>query len=414
MAYKVPCCACNSFDSAMILGCMIVGILCYGGVVAEILLGGQSLNFVYLLSNPNGTMKLGHFIFLFGTLVLVLAQISSFHSLRHINLVSLILCLAYGACATAAGSIYIGNSKNAPIRDYSINRAEEHRISSAFNAISIIITTYTCAVLPEIQATIAPPVKGKMFEGLCLCSGVVVTTFFNVPISGYWSFGNQAMAKTVLANFMGDDKYLLPIWFLLMTKVFTLLQVSAVSMVCLQPINEIIENKFSDPNVDQFSIRNVVPRVIFRSTAAIIATIFATVLPFFGDIMALLGAFGCIPLGLILPMLFYNLTVKPSKLSLVFLANTSIVVVNALARPRWGKYVVGPLQFGICYVAVIAGVLLGGQSLKFIYLLSNPNGTMKLYLFTTIFGVLMLFLAQIPSFHSLRHINLVSLFLALA
>jgi hypothetical protein len=38
-----------------------------------------------------------------------------------------------------------------------------------------------------------------------------------------------------------------------------------------------------------------------------------------------LGAFGCIPLGLILPMLFYNLTFKPSKLSLVFLANTSIV-----------------------------------------------------------------------------------------
>lgn len=52
-------------------------------------------------------MKLEHFIFLFGTFVLVMAQIPSFHSLRHINLVSLILCLAYSACATAA-SIYIG------------------------------------------------------------------------------------------------------------------------------------------------------------------------------------------------------------------------------------------------------------------------------------------------------------------
>lgn len=39
--------------------------------------------------------------------MLVLAQIPSFHSLRHINLVSLVLCLAYSACATA-GSIYIG------------------------------------------------------------------------------------------------------------------------------------------------------------------------------------------------------------------------------------------------------------------------------------------------------------------
>jgi amino acid permease len=100
--------------------------------------------------------------------------------------------------------------------------------------------------------------------------------------------------------------------------------------VYLQPINEIIEKKFADPNADQFSIRNVVPRVIFRSTAVIIATIFAAVLPFFGDIMALLGAFGCIPLGLILPMLFYNSTFKPSKLSLIFLANTSIVVVSSV------------------------------------------------------------------------------------
>lgn len=71
--------------------------------------------------------------------------------------------------------------------------------------------------------------------------------------------------------------------------------------VYMQPINEIIEKKFADPNVDQFSIRNVVPRVMFRSTAVIMATIFAAVLPFFGDIMAL---FGCISLDLILPMLF--------------------------------------------------------------------------------------------------------------
>lgn len=39
--------------------------------------------------------------------MLILAQIPSFHSLRHVNLVSLVLCLLYSACA-AAGSIYIG------------------------------------------------------------------------------------------------------------------------------------------------------------------------------------------------------------------------------------------------------------------------------------------------------------------
>ena len=63
--------------------------------------------FIYLLSRPNGTMQLYQFVIISGVLMLVLAQIPSFHSLRHINLVSLVLCLSYSASATA-GSIYIG------------------------------------------------------------------------------------------------------------------------------------------------------------------------------------------------------------------------------------------------------------------------------------------------------------------
>lgn len=69
-----------------------------------------------------------------------------------------------------------------------------------------------------------------MFKGLLVCYAVVVTTFFSVAISGYWAFGNQAKG-TVIMNFMPDDKPLLPTWILLMTNVFTLLQVAAVTVV---------------------------------------------------------------------------------------------------------------------------------------------------------------------------------------
>ncbi|KAF8403211.1 hypothetical protein HHK36_011310 [Tetracentron sinense] len=534
--------------------------ICYGAVVACTLLGGQSLKFIYLLSNPDGTMKLYQFIVICGVLMLVLAQIPSFHSLRHINLVSLILCLAYSACTTV-GSIYIAKTQN-PTKDYSVNGDGKNRMFGAFNAISIIATTYGNGIIPEIQATIAPPVKGKMFKGLCVCYAVTLATFFCVAISGYWAFGNQAQG-TVLANFMVDGKPLVPMWFLLMTNVFTLLQVSATSVVYMQPTNEVLERKFADPKRDQFSVRNVVPRFIFRSLSVIIATILAAMLPFFGDIFAVFGAFGFIPLDFVLPMVFYNVTFRPSKGSLIFWGNTFIAVVfsflgalgaissvrqiildaktyslfspsRAMATvppnstdtpareeedglsgyspvplqsskeldagalfvlksrgswlhcgyhlttsivapallslpfafallgwvggvfcltmgalvtfysynllslvlehheqlghrqlrfrdmatdilgPGWSRYYVGPLQFSICYGAVVACTLLGGQSLKFIYLLSNPDGTMKLYQFIVICGVLMLVLAQIPSFHSLRHINLVSLILCLA
>ncbi|XP_062091893.1 GABA transporter 1-like [Humulus lupulus] len=300
--------------------------ICFGIVIASTLLGGQSLKFIYLLANPNGEMKLYHFIIMFGSVVLVLAQMPSFHSLRHINLISLLLCLAYSACA-AAGSVNIGYSKDAPRRDYSVKGSEKDRIFGTFNAISIIATAYASGIIPEIQATIAPPVQGKMFKGLCVCYSVIALTYFSVGISGYWAFGNQAQG-TILANFMGVDKPLLPTWFLVITNAFAVTQVLAVTLVYLQPTNEVFENKFADPKMEQFSTRNIIPRLIFRSLSVIVGTFFAAMLPFFGDLMALFGAFGCIPLDFILPMIFYNVTFKPSKRGLIFWINSVIVAAS--------------------------------------------------------------------------------------
>lgn len=299
--------------------------LCYGGVIACILLGGQSLKYIYVLSSSKEKMQLYQFVAIFGILMLVLVQIPSFHSLRHINLISLVLCLAYSACTTA-GSIYIGHSKHAPEKVYSVSGTGEDRIFGSFNAISIIATTYGNGIIPEIHATIAAPVKGKMLKGLCVCYAVVVTTFFSVAISGYWAFGNQAQG-TVLLNFLVDGKPLLPTWVLLMTNVFTLLQVSAVAVVYLQPTNEVLERKFADPKIEQFSVRNTTPRLVFRSLSVVIATTVAAMFPFFGDINAVIGAFGCIPLDFILPMIFYNVTFKPSKNSLIFWGNTTIASI---------------------------------------------------------------------------------------
>ncbi|KAI4346431.1 hypothetical protein L6164_007327 [Bauhinia variegata] len=302
-------------------------IICYGAVIGGPLVVGQSLKFIYALYHPTGSMKLYQFIMMSGFIVLVLAQVPSFHSLRHINLVSLLLCLCYSAF-TAVGSIYIGHSNKAPERDYSINGSEADRVLGAFNGISIIATAYACGIIPEIQATIASPVKGKMFKGLCICYSVIAATYFSVAISGYWAFG-KLTRPTILASFMGVEKPLLPTWFLVVTNIFILLQVLAVTGAYLQPTNELIETVFADPRKDEFSIRNVVPRLILRSFAVITATVLAAMLPFFADITALFGAFGSIPLDFILPMIFYNLTFKPSKKSIIFWANTLIAVASS-------------------------------------------------------------------------------------
>ncbi|XP_021812129.1 GABA transporter 1 [Prunus avium] len=303
-------------------------LVCYGAVVACTLLGGQCLKAVFLLSNPTGTMKLYEFVIIFGCLMLFLAQIPSFHSLRHINLVSVVLCLAYSVC-TAAACIYIGSSSKGPHKDYSLKGNTQNRVFGVFNANAIIATTFGNGIIPEIQATIAPPVKGKMFKGLCLCYAVVTMTFSSVAISGYWAFGNQAEGL-ILSNFLDDGKPLVPKWFIFMTNLFTILQLSAVGVVYLQPTNEVLERAFVDPTSEEFSTRNVIPRVVFRSLSVVLATIIAAMLPFFGDINSVIGAFGFIPLDFILPVVFYNLTFKPSKKSPIFLLNITIAVVFSI------------------------------------------------------------------------------------
>ncbi|XP_058751036.1 GABA transporter 1-like [Vicia villosa] len=302
--------------------------VCYGVVVACILLGGQCMKAIYVLSNPNGSTKLYEFVIIFGCFMLILAQIPSFHSLRHINLVSLVLCLLYSAFA-AAGSIYIGNSSKGPEKNYSIKGDTENRVFGIFNALSIIATTYGNGIIPEIQATLAPPVKGKMFKGLSVCYAIVIVTFFTVTISGYWAFGNESQGL-ILSNFVDNGKPLLPKWFIIMSNAFTIAQLSAVSAVYLQPTNEVLEQTFGDPKSPQFSTRNVIPRVISRSIAITIATIIAAMLPFFGDINSLIGAFGFMPLDFVLPVIFYNLTFKPSKRSTIFWLNVTIAVVFSI------------------------------------------------------------------------------------
>ncbi|KVH90693.1 hypothetical protein Ccrd_007274 [Cynara cardunculus var. scolymus] len=256
-----------------------------------------------LLSLPFAFASLG---WTAGVLSLVIGAIVTFYSY---NLISLVLehhaalghrhlrfrDMAYDILGTTKGT-----NKN-----YSLSTNDETRIFGIFNAMAIVATTFGNGIIPEIQATLAPPVKGKMFKGLCVCYAVVTVTFFSVAISGYWAFGNEAEGL-ILSNFLDHDGN---------------------PLVYLQPTNEVLEKTFADPTRGEFSARNVVPRVISRSISVILATTIAAMLPFFGDINAMIGAFGFFPLDFVLPMVLFNMTFKPSKRSPMFWLNSSIAVI---------------------------------------------------------------------------------------
>lgn len=303
--------------------------VCLGSVIGSTLLGGQSLKFIYLIYHPNGSIKLYEFIIIFGIVMLFLAQMPSFHSLRHLNLISLILCVLYSICVVG-GSIHAGNSKLNAEKDYSFTGSSVSKVFGAFNSVAIIATTYGNGIIPEIQATLSPPVSGKMFKGLCICYTVVISTFFSVAVSGYWAFGNQA-AGNIFNNFApAGEPSLVPNWLLFTANICVLLQLFAVALVYSQPTFEVLEGKSGDTNQGKFSVRNLIPRLFLRSVYVSVATLIAAMLPFFGDINGVIGAFGFMPLDFVFPLVFYNLTFKPSKRSLIFWINTLIAVVFSI------------------------------------------------------------------------------------
>ncbi|CAN1743794.1 Probable GABA transporter 2 [Linum perenne] len=217
--------------------------------IGTILLSGECLQIMYSELSPHGSMKLYEFIAIVTAVMMVLSQMPSFHSLRHINLVSLLLSFGYTFLVVAA-CIYAESQ-------------DSHKVFSAFTSLSIIAAIFGNGILPEIQATLAPPATGKMLKGL----------------------------------------------------------------VYSQVAFEVMEKKSADPSKGMFSIRNLIPRIILRSLYMAACGFVAAMLPFFGDINGIVGAIGFIPLDFILPMLLYNITFKPSKSSSTYWINMIIMVV---------------------------------------------------------------------------------------
>lgn len=292
-----------------------------------ILLGGGTLEAIIKTAiSSSGHVKLYEYTVIFGALSLIIAQVPSFHSLRFFNLFSMLLCLGFSICAVV-GSIISGVAPQAPPKDYSVQGSHIHIMFGAFNAISIMMTAYANPIIVEIQATLAPPTTGKMLKALLVCYSMALLTFFSVAITGYWAFGNSSQG--VIFNNMQP---FVPKWLYILANALVCLQLIPSTALCLQPIFAKYEGMVVDVKAGQFSPRNVLLRLVGRSALVSVATLFAAMLPFFADFSALMGAFGFMPLCIILPLVYYTLVFanKRKGFRLITLLNMLIIVLASL------------------------------------------------------------------------------------
>ncbi|RLN29731.1 putative GABA transporter 2 [Panicum miliaceum] len=320
-----------------------------GVTTGSILLAADCLQIIYSNLAPHGPLKLYHFIIVVAVVLAFLSQLPSFHSLRHINLGSLILSFGYTILVSAA-CIRAGVSGNAPAKDYSLSSSKSEKTFNAFLSISILASVFGNGILPEIQnverfvaayyyvlkprnaqrreqATLAPPAAGKMMKALVLCYAVIFFTFYFPAITGYWAFGNQVQSNLLQSLMPDEGPSLAPTWLLGLAVVLVLLQLLAIALVYSQVAYEIMEKNSADAAHGRFSRRNLVPRVALRTAYVAACAFVAAMLPFFGDIVGVVGAVGFIPLDFVLPVVMYNMALAPPRRSPVYLANVAIMAV---------------------------------------------------------------------------------------
>ncbi|RCV33146.1 hypothetical protein SETIT_7G058900v2 [Setaria italica] len=308
--------------------CLVVTVqvaINVGISIGSILLAADCLELTYSRHAPNGSLKLYHFVIMVAVVLAVLSQLPSLHSLRHINVGSMVISIGYTMLVSAA-CICAGLSRDAPAKDYSLSTSRSEKTFTAFLSVSILTSVFGNSILPEIQATLAPPAGGKMTRALVLSYSVFVLAFYSPAVAGYWAFGNQVRSNVMQSLLPADTgSSLAPPWMLGLAVVLILLQLIAIALVYLQVTYEMMEkNLFSNKSKGRRLL--LAPRVALRAAYVAALAFVAAMLPFFGEIQGVVGSVGYIPLDVVIPVVMYNMALAPRRRSPAYVANVAIMV----------------------------------------------------------------------------------------
>ncbi|OEL17846.1 putative proline transporter 2 [Dichanthelium oligosanthes] len=197
----------------------------------------------------------------------------------------------------------------APARDYSIPGSHGTRVFTTIGAVADLVFAYNTGMLPEIQATIRPPVVKNMEKALWFQFTVGSLPLYAVTFMGYWAYGSST-SSYLLNNVKG------PLWIKATANLSAFFQTVIALHIFASPMYEYLDTKYGSGRGGPFAFHNVVFRVLVRGGYLTVNTLVAAVLPFLGDFMSLTGALSTFPLTFVLANHMY-LMVKRHKLSAI-------------------------------------------------------------------------------------------------
>ncbi|KAI3460562.1 hypothetical protein Pfo_017225 [Paulownia fortunei] len=194
---------------------------------------------------------------------------------------------------------------------------ETQKIWRSFQALGAIAFAYSYSlILIEIQDTIkSPPSEYKTMKKATLLSVVVTTIFYMFcGCFGYAAFGDMSPG-----NLLTGFGFYNPYWLLDIANAAIVIHLIGAYQVYCQPLFAFIEKTalewFPDSKLITKEIAIPIPgfrpfklnlfRLVWRTIFVIITTIISMLMPFFNDVVGILGAFGFWPLTVYFPVEMY-------------------------------------------------------------------------------------------------------------
>ncbi|KAJ6807297.1 amino acid permease 3-like [Iris pallida] len=267
----------------------------------------------HMSSNP--------YMIIFGATQLVFSQIPDFDQIWWLSIVAAVMSFTYSSIGLALGVVQVvaNGSIKGSLTGISIGDVTQmQKIWRSLQAFGDIAFAYSYSIiLIEIQDTIRapPPSEAKVMKKATLLSVAVTTIFYMLcGCMGYAAFGDAAPG-----NLLTGFGFYNPFWLLDIANAAIVIHLVGAYQVYCQPLfafvekwaqqawpeSEFITREIRVPLTPTRSFNLNLFRLVWRSAFVVLTTVISMLLPFFNDVVGLLGALGFWPLTVYFPVEMY-------------------------------------------------------------------------------------------------------------
>ncbi|XBI79625.1 amino acid permease 3-like [Triticum dicoccoides] len=257
------------------------------------------------------------YMILFGLVQIVFSQIPDFDQIWWLSIVAAVMSFTYSGIGLSLGitqTISNGGIKGSLTGiSIGVGITATQKVWRSLQAFGDIAFAYSFSnILIEIQDTIRapPPSEAKVMKQATRLSVATTTVFYMLcGCMGYAAFGDAAPD-----NLLTGFGFYEPFWLLDIANVAIVVHLVGAYQVFCQPIFAFVERWAASTWPDSAFISREfrvgpfalsVFRLTWRSAFVCLTTVFAMLLPFFGNVVGLLGAVSFWPLTVYFPVEMY-------------------------------------------------------------------------------------------------------------